>query len=263
MALMKPYKSRSHLIVPDVQTKPGVSQEHLGHIGNYIVDKQPEVIVCIGDFADMPSLSSYDKGKKSFEGRRYSEDIAAAQKGMDLLLEPLRKLQEAQRRAKKPVYRPRMVLTLGNHEERILRAIESDPVLEGTIAIDDLGYEKAGWEVVPYLQPITIDGIAYCHYFCTGSMGKPFTSAKAMVKAKHMSAIMGHTQQTDVYMGDTRADGRTITGVFVGTCYTHDEPYLNPQGNQARRQIVMLHEVNDGEFDLMFVSLNFLKRKYS
>ncbi len=142
------------MVIPDVQTKPGVDQSHLSWIGSYIIDKQPDVIVCIGDFADMPSLSSYDKGKKSFEGRRYSEDIKATKRGMDLLLEPLEKFQESRRKAKKPIYKPRMILTLGNHEERILRAIESDPVLDGTISIDDLGYKEKGWEVYDYLKVV-------------------------------------------------------------------------------------------------------------
>src|SRR5437868_3592556 len=50
------------MVLPDVQAKPGVDFSFLSRIGQYALDKRPEVIVCIGDFADMPSLSSYDKG---------------------------------------------------------------------------------------------------------------------------------------------------------------------------------------------------------
>jgi len=45
--------------------------DHLTWAGQYAVDKKPDVIVHIGDHWDMPSLSHYDKGTKSFEGRRY------------------------------------------------------------------------------------------------------------------------------------------------------------------------------------------------
>ena len=69
-----------HLIIPDTQVKRDVDLSYLEWIGKYIVDKKPDVIVQIGDFADMPSLSSYDVGKKSFEGRRYKDDIEAAEK---------------------------------------------------------------------------------------------------------------------------------------------------------------------------------------
>ncbi len=257
----KSIRSRSHLIIPDVQAKAGVPLEHLSWIGQYIADKRPDVVVCIGDFADMPSLSSYDKGKKSFEGRRYKKDIEAAREAMGLLMEPIGEAQAQDKRAKKKSYDPRLILTLGNHEDRISRAIEEDPKLEGTISLKDLGYEEHGWEVIPFLKPITVDGISYCHYFQTGAMGRPVSSARALVKAKHCSAIMGHTQATDVFF-DTTAAGKHITGLFCGTCYLHEEDYLGPQANQVKRQIVMLHEVNDGEFDLMFVSLEYLRRKY-
>ena len=46
-----------HFILPDCQVKPGVDTNYLEHIGKYLVEKKPDVIVCIGDFADMPSLS--------------------------------------------------------------------------------------------------------------------------------------------------------------------------------------------------------------
>jgi len=72
-----------HLVIPDCQVKPGQSVKYLENIGKYIAEKQPEVIVCIGDFADMPSLSSYDVGKKSFEGRTYKADVKAVHKGME------------------------------------------------------------------------------------------------------------------------------------------------------------------------------------
>ena len=79
-----------HLILPDCQVKDGVPLDHLDWIGQYIVDKQPDVIVNIGDFADMPSLSSYDKGTKSFEGRRYKKDIEVTREAMQRLLAPMK-----------------------------------------------------------------------------------------------------------------------------------------------------------------------------
>ena len=53
-------------VIPDCQIKEGVPTEHLEWAGQYIADKKPDVIVNIGDFWDMPSLSSYDKGRKDF-----------------------------------------------------------------------------------------------------------------------------------------------------------------------------------------------------
>ena len=59
--------SMKHLIIPDTQVKPNTPTEHLKWAGQYAAEKKPDVIVHIGDHWDMESLSSYDKGKKSFE----------------------------------------------------------------------------------------------------------------------------------------------------------------------------------------------------
>jgi predicted MPP superfamily phosphohydrolase len=166
-----------HLVIPDCQVKPGQSVKYLENIGKYIAEKQPEVIVCIGDFADMPSLSSYDVGKKSFEGRTYKADVKAVHKGMEALLSPIHKLQARQAKLKKKQYKPRMILTLGNHEDRITRAVDYDRKLEDLITIKDLNYEQYGWEVHDFLDVVVVDGIAYSHYFASGVMGRPVTSA--------------------------------------------------------------------------------------
>ena len=55
--------SRVHAVIPDCQVKPGQDYSFLRWVGNYLAEKKPDVIVQIGDFADMPSLSSYDVGK--------------------------------------------------------------------------------------------------------------------------------------------------------------------------------------------------------
>lgn len=251
-----------HLVIPDVQAKAGVPLDHLTWAGHYIVAKKPDTVVMIGDFADMPSLCSYDVGKKTFEGRRYKEDIDIAHEAMELLLSPLWEFNNKARQNKEKQYHPRLVLTLGNHEDRISRVVETDPKWDGIVTLKDLGYEEYGWEVYPYLEPVIIDGVAYCHFFTSGVMGKPVTSAAALLSKKHQSCIMGHVQGRQIAYG-TRADGTQITGLFVGGYYQHDEDYLRWQGNKHWRGLWVLHEVNEGSFDEMPVSIGYLKRKYS
>ena len=250
-----------HLIIPDTQVKPGVDLNYLAWVGKYIVEKKPDVVVQIGDFADMPSLSSYDTGKKSFEGRRYKDDIEVVIKAMRILLKPLKDYNAKQTKKKKKQYKPRMVLTLGNHEQRINRATENDPKLYGTLSIDDLRYAEAGWEVFDFLDIVVINGVVYTHYLTSGVMGRPIGTASAMVSKTHQSCVVGHQQGRQVAYGK-RADGTNITCIIAGSCYLHDEEYMGNQGNNHWRGLVMLHEVNDGQFDEMFVSLDYLRQKY-
>ena len=80
----------SILVIPDTQCKPNQDFEYLRCIGEYIVAKKPGIVVHLGDHWDMPSLSSYNVGKKSYEGRRYKADIQAGKDGMIALLQPMR-----------------------------------------------------------------------------------------------------------------------------------------------------------------------------
>jgi len=250
-----------HFVIPDVQAKPGTDFSFLTRIGNYIVDKQPDKLICLGDFADMASLSSYDVGKKSFEGRRYLKDIEASNEAMTALLSPLWDYNARQRKNGKKQYLPEMHLTLGNHEERADRAVNNDPKLEGVISSDALGYARYGWKVYNFLDVVVIDGIAYSHYFVTGVAGRPATTARSQLLKQHMSCIAGHQQGLQIH-SDHRADGVRLTSIIAGSCYEHNEEYMGIQGNRHWRGVLMLHEVNDGQFDLMPISLNYLNQKY-
>jgi len=253
---------KTHLVLPDVQVKPGVDVSYLKAVGDYMVEKKPDRMICLGDFADMPSLSVYDFGKRKYEGRRYHDDIAAAQTAMDILLSPLHDYNENAIKNRKKRYHPTMDMFLGNHEDRIDRAINEDAKLTGTLSIDDLGYETAGWTVHPYLVPVVIDGIAYSHYFASGVMNRAITSARALVTKKHMSCIQGHNQKMEIY-NEYRADGQMLTGLFAGCCYLHDEDYLGPQGNNYFRGIHMLYEVEDGQFQCHSITLDYLLKRAS
>ena len=112
-----------------------------------------------------------------------------------------------------------------------------------------------------YLKPVVIEGVAFAHFFTTGVMGRPVTSARAMLTKKMMSCVMGHVQDRDIAYGK-RADNVRLTGLFSGMFNQHDEAYLGNQGNDSWKGIWMLNEVNNGSFDELPVSLTYLKRKY-
>jgi len=95
------------LVIADTQAKSEESLEYLLWIGHYIAEKQPDIIVHIGDHYDFPSLSSYDKGKSSAEGKRLVKDIEAGNIGFEYLNMAMQKHKK---------YNPRKIFCLGNHE---------------------------------------------------------------------------------------------------------------------------------------------------
>ena len=239
-------------VIPDVQAMPGVPLDHLTHAGKYIAAKRPDVIVCIGDFGDFPSLSRFEVNTLAAEGRRYSKDLAAFHKAMDLLLEPVAKVKG---------YNPAMEFTLGNHEDHIRRCVNDNPKLEGVMSVDDLELPDYGWRVHEFMQPISINGVAFCHYFPSGVMGRPISSAPAMLRKLHMSAFAGHQQGREIAYA-RRADGGNMTAIISGSFYQHQYQYLSPFTNAHWRGMYFLHEVKDGMFDEMALSISYLKRRF-
>lgn len=240
-------------VLPDMQVRPGVPLDHLKWIGQYVAEKQPDVIVQIGDFCDMPSLSQHDApGSVKMEGKRYKSDLECVHRAMETLTAPWHKMKKT----------PKMVLTLGNHEDRITRLINRDAKLQGLISLEDLHYKEAGWEVYPFLQPVVVGGVAFCHYFPSGAMGRPIGSAKKLLTTLHMSAFAGHQQGRDIAYSH-RADGTDLTAIISGSCYLHAEEYMSPFTNNHWRGLYFLQEVKGGCFDEMAVSLAYLKRKFA
>lgn len=244
---------RTHCVIPDCQVKDGVPLDHLRWAGQYIAEKKPDVIICIGDFADMASLSRYNS-KLRAENKRYRKDVEAAHHGMEMLMSPIVLEKD---------YNPELVMVPGNHEAMIARYVDENPVMEGSIGIDDLGFKAWGWDVQEYLKPVKIDGIAYCHYFYNPDTSKPLGGANLETRLKTigMSFTMGHQQGLKVAIRDL-ADGTRQRGLVAGSFYQHYEDYKGPQGNGHWQGIIMKYEVESGNYDLSEISLGYLKRRY-
>ncbi len=251
--MSKPYGKR-FIVIPDTQVRPGVRTDYLEWISNYIAAKKPDVVVHLGDHWDMPSLSSYDRGKRSAENRRVALDIAAGNLGLTRLSKSIPK-------------ETRKVILRGNHEQRLERYTNDHPELDGSVGYNQFNDLELGWKPVAFLKPITIEGITFCHFFPRGPGGKVTQtrngapSAAAQLTREMRTTIAGHQQGFDYAVRPI--SGRLIRSIIAGSCYTHDEAYLSPQGNTHWRGILYLTEVNSGQFSLCEVTLGYLKRAYS
>ena len=244
-----------HLIIPDSHAHPDHDNKRYEYLAHLINDIRPDVVVDIGDWWDMPSLCTYDKGTKGFEGRRYRKDIDAGIDAQDRIYHIIRKQKRKL---------PRFVRCLGNHENRINKAIERDAVLEGTISTDDLMSREYGWEEHPFLSPVCIDGITYQHYFTSGVMGRPISgeyAAHSLITKQLTSCTQGHSHLFD-YCVRTGAHGRKLHGLVVGVYQDYDAEYAGPANKLWYPGVVIKQNVEDGHYDLQHVSLKTLKDLY-
>lgn len=248
-------KKPTIFVIGDTQVKQGISLDYIHWIGKYIAHKQPDIIVMIGDWFDMASLSSYDKGQLSAEGRRVAEDIKAGDEAIKILESYISSAKG---------YNPRKVVTLGNHEDRIDRFVSTHPEFEGFIGTDKLAFSDYGWEVYPFLTPVSICGINFIHYVPNPMNGKPLGGA-VLTRLKNVgeSFVMGHQQVLDHCLRYLPLSGKPQIGVVVGACYAHDEAYKGVTGNHHFRGCVMLYECAEGSALVKPVSLEHMQDMYN
>lgn len=237
------------LIIPDPHAHPEFDNDRFEVLGNYIASVRPEIIVCMGDFADMYSLSSYDKGTKGFEGRRYKDDIDCARDADNLLWKATEEYNEKAKVDRKKRYRPKAYMVMGNHEDRINRVRNSHPELWDTLSTDDLGFQDR-WTIVPFLEVLELHGICFSHYFASGVMGRPIGGmypAKSVLGKLHTSAVVGHNHLLDFAI-DTLPNRRKVFAISAGT-YGHPtqiEGWNKSTQHKYWHGVVHLHGVADG-----------------
>jgi hypothetical protein len=250
----------THLIIGDPHARPGYDLLHANHIGHLIADLRPDVVVNLGDCADMESLSSYDKGSRGAVGRTYRADVAAATEFNDRLFQLIR--------GKKKKL-PRRVILIGNHEQRIDRALDATPELVGSIGYPDLQYEKYYQDVVYYdggtPGTIKLDGVNYAHYSLTGISGRPIGGehlAYSLVVKNFESFVVGHSHTLD-YCRRNAPDGRPILGLGAGCSFPYHMDWAGAANHMYWRGVIIARNVTDGVFDPQFVSLAALKAEYA
>ena len=253
---------RRHLVIPDCQVRPGVETSHIDAAARAIVDYRPDVIVCLGDFWDFPSLNCHsEKGSVEMEGTRYQEDLDAGNDAFERLCRPMEKEQARLSKGKRKHWNPRKVFLGGNHEDRADRVARNDPKWQGVIGSHNC--QTRDFERYPFLEVVNIDGFAYSHFFANTHSGRPIGgSIENRLANIGRSFVQGHEQGLrhgrKPYPGNINR-----LGVVAGSFYQHCEGYRGPQGRDEWRGIVVLNEVKDGDADLMPLSMNYILRRYA
>jgi hypothetical protein len=241
----------THLIIPDSHANPEHNNDRFEWLGKYIYAVRPDVVIDIGDSADMPSLCTYDKGKQGYDSRRYTNDVNAYIDAMEKVWWPYKKNKKRL---------PRREKRRGNHENRIRTAESYAGVMSGTFSIDDLCEEDFNDNVNEYLfagEPI--DGVTYNHVCPSPILSTPLSSvnlARAIVKQEHKSYTVGHTHFRDFY------EERGKHTLVVGCYFDQFHEFAGPANENYWRGVVLCNNVEDGKYDHSWISLKALREAY-
>lgn len=252
--------SKIHLVIPDPHAHPDFPNDRADYLACLIRDLKPDVVINLGDSADMSSLASYDKGKRAAIGRSYRADIDSHLEFQDRLWGPVKA-------AKKKL--PYRVVLEGNHEHRIEKALDLSPELVGAIGFQDYDFDTYYDRVVRYAGSspgsLDVDGITYAHYHLSGVMGKSVAGerpAATLLAKKYKSCTQGHSHTFD-YTVRTDANGRKLHGLVAGVYQDYDSPWAGEVNAMWQRGVAIKRNVEDGDYDLQWVSLAALKAEYS
>lgn len=248
------------LVIPDQHAHPDHPNDRADWLSRLIIDIKPDVVINMGDAADMASLSSYDKGKRAFQGRSYRKDLDAHLEFQDRLWSPVRATK------KKMPYR---IILEGNHENRIERALDLSPELAGTIGFGDYDFDSYYHDVVRYDGGtpgiFEYKGILFAHFFITGVSGRPIGGERPahMLLAKNgCSCIAAHTHTFDLARRRT-VSGKVLNGMVVGCYQDYVNDWAGNIGKLWEAGVVVLRNVEEGTFDFEWIGLDRLREAYA
>ena len=250
--------SKTYVLLPDQHADPGHNNDRADWMGRLIADVKPDVLVNIGDAADMASLSTHNLVSVG----SYEEDINAHLSFQERLFAPMKVAKKRQ---------PRKVFLVGNHEYRITRTIENNPQFAGEkfgLSMKDLDLDRHYHNVVQYESDtpgvINLDGIDFAHFFISGVMGRPIggvNHARAMVLKNMCSSIQGHSHLLD-YAEVTNSSGKTFQGMVVGVGSDQAPGWAGLRAKLWRPGVAILRGVKGGNFSFQWVNMKDLKKEY-
>lgn len=252
--------SKTAIVYTCAHTKPGVSNERADWLGKLIYDVRPDYVVDLGDASDMYSLNSYDtRYPQAICSKSYEKDISTHLNFQERIRFPFR-------RAKKKM--PDFFGIMGNHEERIVRAINLQPQLEGTrygISFNHLETKHFYNEYVPYENGgpgiFERDGIQYSHFISSGNFGRAMSGehhAYNLIRKRLQSVTVGHSHKRNIcFRDDANAIG-LVAGCFKGA----DEAWAGQANGDWWSGVVIKRQIENGMYEPEFVSLKTLEKVY-
>lgn len=255
--------SKTHVVFSCAHADPSVSNERFDWVGKFIFDLKPDLVVDLGDGADMKSLNSYDtRNPQALVTQSYEEDI-------DVYNDAQERLRWKFRHQKKR--KPKWIGLEGNHESRIKKAISLDPRLEGKKKGISFGhlqtdhwfddyyeYANSGPAIADY------DGVSYAHFFSSGNFGTATSGlhhAYTLLQNRNYSSTCGHSHKRGVYFKDG-AYPHGIIGCVVGCLKGGEESWAGQANNDWWKGLVVKREVENGMYEPQFISLKALEAEY-
>lgn len=256
--------SKTAIVYTCAHADPDCSNERFSWLGDLIQDIKPDYVVDLGDGADMRSLNTYDT--------RYPQAIVSQsyQKDIESYNDAQSRIWDRYSISKKR--RPFRIGFEGNHENRIKKAILTDPRLEGEkfgISFSHLQTDHWFDEYHPYVNGAPAiadyDGVSYAHYFSSGNYGAAISGthhAYTILSHRNHSSTCGHSHKRSIYFKD-QSHPNPIIGLVAGCFKGKDESWAGQANNSWWKGVIIKRNIENGWYDPQFISMEALQKEYA
>lgn len=250
----------SVLVIGDLHQDPRHPNrlEVLTWIARYASEQRFDRIIQIGDWSTFDSVNMHDRNDTF--GARFKPSI---KQDLDNLIES----HQAFRRGMAADYKPKLTITLGNHEYRLERFENANPETQQTYTLArDETFARFGWQVRPYAEVFYVDGVGFTHHPVNGA-GRAFGGETGPQRAANKTTVplvSGHTHKRQLHDAGKIGPQDVISMVEVGCAmpWGEVESYAKLGITGWWWGVVPMVVQGGAITDVNFVSMLTLKRKY-
>ena len=173
--------------IGDAHDEPGLDKSRFEWIGKYVRREKPDVVVQIGDFASLDSLS-YWTPNGSLDGKdkpSFTDDLSSFAEALDALgCDSFEKH-----------------CTLGNHEHRMYRFEQGQPEVVGMLEQNFTSLlTRHKWTYSPFGMPTYYGGVAFVHV--------PLNRLGRAYGGKNSESSIANDSLSDIIIGHSHTDRR-------------------------------------------------------
>lgn len=243
--------------MPDAHVTESSDLTRFQHVADIIDNERPDVIINMGDFTALNSISHWDKDKRlTMEGQRYQKEMEKCNAALNIIDHRIQSIIMKQRIQKTKQYQVKKYYLEGNHEFWIWKFLEDNPSMKGHVNLHkDLALRARNWNVIPYKEYLEIQDILFTHIPFNGSnqpiSGSDITTVASRYTSK--SLVFAHTHRLETktfrWLGASNPVQILTCGCFFETKAESSFDLNNWKG------IVMLDVFAPGRFEIRTYSL--------
>jgi len=238
----RPYKTAIVLTDTHIRKHDPVT---LAAVEAYMGDVWLDYWLHLGDLMDFDCISDFNRNKlRKVEGARVAADYAEANAFLDRHTEACRRKNPA----------CKMVLLEGNHDERVARYIDANPVLENLMEPElQLDLDRRGIQYVRSWSRNELYQLGNAR-FHHGVYHNKYHAAK-MAASFGEPIFYGHLHDIQAYSEILHGNDKTIMAQSLGCLCKYDQEYLRGRPTKWQQAFAVFHIYPDGYFQHFVVSI--------